>query len=222
MSYFTNPTASIVKGVYNEFYLISKNKKTIESVGIRDGFSPKMKKMFDTIKSILSTYDPSQFKKDISRIWFFINKTDKQIVASVHFNVSFIHSRQETLFSLLNEIVIYFRKGNYDGVNDTYNNYDIIFSGDFNINMLESITTDSIKCNYKNQQTHIYTTKSNKSYSFKDNDGHYNSTNIDFTIYYPYPNIRGGMDIKKSIEFKKRLHKHQKMPKNVTRNKLKT
>ena len=87
-----------------------------------------------------------------------------------------MNERQEQLFSLMDAIVDCFK---YNEQLKSYSNYDIVFSGDFNINMLDPSTT------YKfNKKMTIYTTEGNKTSSYGDNNGNYNPTNIDFVISY--------------------------------------
>jgi hypothetical protein len=84
-----------------------------------------------------------------------------------------------------------------------YQNYDIVFTGDFNLNMLQRFPQDIKRfgypdnnnmipifftCNYiKEQKTIISTTKWNNPSARATNGdtANYNLTNIDFSIFYP-------------------------------------
>jgi len=96
-----------------------------------------------------------------------------------------MYERQQQIYILLNTVVSYFRQ------DPVYRDYDIVFSGDFNINLLQPFPTDVpptfLKCNsVAGQQTFIYTSKNNAPSSFGgENEGKYNRTNIDFTVFYP-------------------------------------
>jgi hypothetical protein len=193
---------------YSEFYLVI-NKKTVKKedikslglliVGLKNYFSnDEAATIFTDIMNMLiqkkiKNYDDSTIKKDCSRLWFFVNTKNKQILVSTHLqlnekNTPKMYERQQQVYILLNTVVSYFRQ------NASYRDFDIVFSGDFNINMLQPFPTDIrptfLKCNsVAGQQTFIYTSKNNAPSSFGgDNEGKYNPTNIDFALFYPKPN----------------------------------
>jgi hypothetical protein len=70
----------------------------------------------------------------------------------------------------------------------------LLFSGDFNVNMLQPFPSDIdpptfLKCSsVPGQETVIYTSIHNAPSSFGgENEGKYNPTNIDFALFYPTP-----------------------------------
>ena len=192
---------------YSEFYIVV-NKKSIQVedikslgfliVGTTNYFSnDEAAKIFTNLISILSkkkieNYEETTIKRDCSRLWFFVNSKNKQIIASVHLqlddkNTPKMYQRQQQVYVLLNTVVSYFRQSSI------YKDYDIAFTGDFNINMLEPFPTGVLptflKCDsVPGQQTFIYTSKNNAPSSFGGyNEGKYNPTNIDFALFYPKP-----------------------------------
>lgn len=196
---------------YGEFYIVV-NKKTIKTedikslglllVGPKSYFSnDEAATIFADIISMLTkknikNYNESIIKKDCSRLWFFVNSKNKQIMTSVHLQVNEsntpkMYERQQQIYILLNTVVSYFRQS------AIYKDFNIVFSGDYNINMLQPFPTDIpptfLKCDsVPGQQTFIYTSKNNAPSSFGGlNEGKYNPTNIDFTLFYPKlnPNI---------------------------------
>jgi len=165
---------------FGEFYLVVNTNtvsvQEIKSLGflIRKGkemFSnDEAIKVFNTIigmveKQKVQNYEQKSITKDCSRLWFFVNTKSKQIVTSTHLSLSKentpkMYQRQQQIYILLNTIVSYFRQ------DPVYRDYDIVFSGDFNINLLQPFPTDVqptfLKCNsVRGQQTFIYTSKNN-------------------------------------------------------------
>ena len=133
-------------------------------------------------------------KKDFSHLWFFINEKKNLILVSVHFTLGNVkgeepkmYERQEQLYTFLNAIVFAIRQM------PTYQNFSILFSGDFNVNMLQPFPSDVeptfLKCSsVPGQETVIYTSVNNAPSSFGgENEGKYNPTNIDFALFYPTP-----------------------------------
>jgi len=192
---------------FGEFYLVV-NKKTVNVEEIKSlGFLIKNKSgekifsnndaetVFNAIISMVKNqniqkYDETFITKDCLRLWFFVNTKNKQILTSTHLsldeeNTPKMYVRQRQIYILLNTVVSYFRQ------DSVYAYYDIIFSGDFNINLLQPFPTDVqptfLKCtSVAGQQTFIYTSKNNAPSSFGgENEGKYNPTNIDFTVFYP-------------------------------------
>ena len=192
---------------FGEFYLVvNKNTVTVEEIKslgflIKDKSGKKMfsndeaETVFNTIISMVEKqnipkYDQTLITKDCLRLWFFVNTKSKQILTSTHLTLSGentpkMYERQRQIYILLNTVVSYFRQ------DPVYRDYDIVFSGDFNINLLQPFPTDVqptfLKCNsVAGQQTFIYTSKNNAPSSFGgENEAKYNPTNIDFTVFYP-------------------------------------
>ena len=144
----------------------------------------------------IKNYSIESIQNDLSRTWFFINTSKQQILISVHFGLNTItgndkdkpkmYMRQKQIYTLLNAIVDIIRTK----PESPYKTYDIIFSGDFNVNMLEPFPIDIkptfLQCaSVPGQKTFIYTSRNNAPSAFGDNKGGYNPTNIDFTIFYP-------------------------------------
>ena len=202
---------------YGEFYIVI-SKKTIKPedikslglllVGPKSYFSnDEAATIFADIISMLTkknikNYNESIIKKDCSRLWFFVNSKNKQILTSVHLQVNEsntpkMYERQQQIYILLNTVVYYFRQS------AIYKDFNIVFSGDYNINMLQPFPTDVqptfLKCDsVPGQQTFIYTSKNNAPSSFGGlNEGKYNPTNIDFTLFYPKPNPTVSTKVKK-------------------------
>ena len=192
---------------FGEFYLVvntnTVNVKDIKSLGflIKDKSGKKMfsndeaATIFNSIIQMVEQqnvpkYERTYITKDCLRLWFFINTKSKQILTSTHLTLSGentpkMYERQKQVYILLNTVVSYFRR------DPVYRDYDIVFSGDFNINLLQPFPTDVqpnfLKCtSVAGQQTFIYTSKNNAPSSFGgENEGKYNRTNIDFTVFYP-------------------------------------
>ena len=214
---------SVIEGkdkYYGEFYIVI-NKKSINAedikslglllVGPKSYFSnDEAATIFADIirmltKKNIKNYNESDIQKDCSRLWFFVNSKNKQIMTSVHLQVNEsntpkMYERQQQVYILLNTVVSYFRQS------ETYKDFNIVFSGDYNINMLQPFPTDVLptflKCDsVPGQQTFIYTSKNNAPSSFGGlNEGKYNPTNIDFTLFYPKPNLKVSTKSKK-VEF---------------------
>ena len=200
---------------FGEFYLVvNKNTVSVEEIKslgflIKDGtniFSnDEAETIFNSIihmvgEKKLPKYQEEFITKDCSRLWFFVNTKSKQILTSTHLSLSEentpkMYERQRQIYILLNTVVSYFRQY------PVYRDYDIVFSGDFNINLLQPFPTDVqpnfLKCtSVAGQQTFIYTSKNNAPSSFGgENEGKYNPTNIDFTVFYP--KVRPGVLTKK-------------------------
>jgi hypothetical protein len=142
---------------------------------------------------------------DLKRVMCYIVKSKATIFFNVHFELgkSFIFQRQAELYNFMNAIVYSIRS--IPKENDelySYQNYDIVFTGDFNINMLQRFPQDIKRfgypdgnmipifftCNYiKGQKTIISTTYNNLPTARATNGdkNNYNLTNIDFSILYP-------------------------------------
>jgi hypothetical protein len=208
---------------YGEFYLVVKNKTDgtqpniiswgMMSLGIKNVYSDNtdntVKTFFDSIiaqvaAKKIDNYAETDIRKDCARLWFFIDTENKQVLVSVHLSFPdkeknpYMHQRQQQLYILLNTIVSYFRNSSGSEPAAAYKDYNIIFSGDFNINMLQPIPTSFkdrsfFECNdVAGQKTFIYTSKHNAPSSFGgQNEGKYNPTNIDFALVYPKP-VAGG------------------------------
>ena len=205
---------------YSEFYLVVKNKPGVTShpitswgmmsVGSKNFYSDNtdntVKTFFDRIiaqvlEKKIDNYAETDIRKDCARLWFFIDTENEQVLVSVHLSfpgdmkkTQYMHQRQQQVYILLNTIVSYFRNSSGSDPATTYKDYNIIFSGDFNINMLQPIPTevtdrDFFECkDVAGQKTFIYTSKHNAPSSFGgQNEGKYNPTNIDFALVYPKP-----------------------------------
>ena len=160
-------------------------------------------------------YATDDFEKDFSSLWFFINETKKQILISVHFpldpnRLTYTDERQDEIYSLLNSIVTFIRLSKYP-VMIPYRDFDIVFAGDYNINMLERLPNNIrpvfLRCNsVPEQETLIYTSKDNAPSSFGgENKGEYNPTNIDFAIYYPQVTLKPVSVVKTLVSTKPKL-----------------
>jgi hypothetical protein len=190
---------------FGEFYLIV-NKNTVNVTEIKSlGFliksgknifsNDEAAKVFNGIirtveQQNLPKYEKEFIIRDCSRLWFFANTKSKQILTSTHLSLSEentpkMYERQRQVYVLLNSVIFYLRQ------DPVYRDYDIIFSGDFNVNLLQPFPIDVpptfLKCNsVARQQTFIYTSKNNAPSSFGgENEAKYNPTNIDFTVFYP-------------------------------------
>ena len=207
------------KNKYSEFYLVVKNKTdgtspTIISWGMMNvrntayhsngdanTFFDKIiaKVVAKVVAKKIANYKETDIKKDCSRLWFFIDTENEQVLVSVHLSINgentpYMHQRQQQVYILLNTIVSYFRQSSGSEPAAAYKNYNIIFSGDFNINMLQPIPTSVTDRSFfeckdvAGQKTFIYTSKHNAPSSFGgENEGKYNPTNIDFALVYPKP-----------------------------------
>ena len=210
---------------YSEFYLVVKNKTVgispsiiswgMMSVGPTSYYSTRDANTFfdriiaQVVAKKIDNYTGTDIRKDCARLWFFIDTENEQVLVSVHLSfpndkkkTKYMHQRQEQVYILLNTIVSYFRNSSVSDPTVPYKDYNIIFSGDFNINMLQPIPTDVtdrdfFECNdVVGQKTFIYTSKHNAPSSFGgENEGKYNPTNIDFALVYPKP-VAGGVSTK--------------------------
>ena len=194
---------------YNsQFYLVTRkdDKDIYENSGLIifgkssnklfSGFAEKLlTKIVSSIR--LNNYSSLNIEYDFSKIWFFINQTKRIIFVNVHLPlpqegspIKLMSQRQEQIYTFMNAIVSTIRTSE-DSKIIKYKDYDIVFGGDFNINMLQQIPSNIIptflKCSaVEGQETIIYTNKDNAPSSFGgENKGEYNPTNIDFSIYYP-------------------------------------
>ena len=196
------------KDVYGEFYLVVKNKTVgmshnIISWGMMSVFNKEhysttdAETFFDRIiakvvaqvaAKKIDNYAETDIRKDCARLWFFIDTENEQVLVSVHLSfpgdmtkTQYMHQRQQQVYILLNTIVSYFRNSSGSYPAARYKDYNIIFSGDFNINMLQPIPTtvtdrSFFECkDVAGQKTFIYTSKHNAPSSFGgQNEGKYN------------------------------------------------
>ena len=177
------------------------------------------------------SYDIEVNTNDLKRVMCYIVKPASTIFFNVHFRLgkSFIFKRQIELYNFMNAIVYSIRSIPIDDKNlGEYQNYDIVFTGDFNLNMLQRFPQDIKRfgypgnnnmipifftCNYiPGQRTIISTTPNNKSSARATNglDSNYNLTNIDFSIFYPRIGDAGTKPIK--VEPQTPMPKKQTMP----------
>ena len=179
--------------------------------------------MSEYISSQINTYDIEVNTSDLERVMCYIVKPASTIFFNVHFRLgkSFIFQRQIELYNFMNAIVYSIRSIPIDDANlGTYQNYDIVFTGDFNLNMLQRFPQDIKRfgyqdnnmipifftCNYiPGQRTIISTTYDNLSTARATNglDSNYNLTNIDFSILYPRIGDNGTKPIKVELDSKK-------------------
>jgi len=160
--------------------------------------------------SYLATFQASNpypkldfFDRDIISVMCYVIPPTKTIFFNVHFNFGnpIIWQRQKEIYDFMNAIVDIIRS---IPPSETqlylYHNYDIVFSGDFNVNMLQRFPKD-IKypdgrpmepyffksSTNPDQKTIISTTKDNSPSARATNGdkNNYNTTNIDFSILYP-------------------------------------
>lgn len=143
---------------------------------------------------------------DLKRVMCYIVKSRSTIFFNVHFafGKTLIFKRQTELYNFMNAIVYSIRSIPQSKTElYPYQNYDIVFTGDFNLNMLQRFPQDIKRfgypdnnnmipifftCNYiPGQRTIISTTPNNKSSARATNGdtANYNLTNIDFSIFYP-------------------------------------
>ena len=193
--------------------IAGKSAKPAQILYTSDGFA---QTIFKEMKVNLNKqYSTDDFEKDFSSLWFFINETKKQILISVHFpldpdRLQFTDQRQDEIYSLLNSIVTFIRLSKYP-VMIPYRDFDIVFAGDYNINMIERIPNNIrpvfLRCSsIPEQETLIYTSKDNAPSSFGgDNKGEYNPTNIDFAIYYPNVTLKPASVVKTAVATKSKL-----------------
>jgi O-acetyl-ADP-ribose deacetylase (regulator of RNase III) len=161
------------------------------------GFAENLLKAVKARLLTTTTYTENDINYDFSRVWFFINttKSKEKILIPVHFGFQEVKmwKRQQKLYMFMNAIVHTFRTS-ADSDIAPYRNYDIVFSGDFNMNLIQKLpkTPTPIKATFlqcsdvPGQETIIYTNQDNAPSSFGGkNKGEYNPTNIDFAVYYP-------------------------------------
>ena len=195
---------SSINNKNNQFYLICKkaDPDTYVNAGAillgKQGlkFSGFAENILKAVKArLLKTYSEADLNYDFSRVWFFINKSKEKILIPVHFGFQEVKmwKRQEKLYMFMNAIVHTFRTS-MDPDIIPYKNYDIVFPGDFNMNLIQRfpmeptpIKATFLQCSdVPGQETIIYTNGDNAPSSFGgDNEGKYNPTNIDFAVYYP-------------------------------------
>jgi len=206
----------IVSGVINikgKPAIPGKSAKPAQTLYTNDGFARTIFKEMSI--NLNKQYATDDFEKDFSSLWFFINETKKQILISVHFplddkRLKFTDQRQDEIYSLLNSIVTFIRLSKYP-VMIPYRDFDIVFAGDYNINMLERIPNNIrpsfLRCtSIPEQETLIYTNKDNAPSSFGGkNKGEYNPTNIDFAIYYPQVTLKPVSVVKTTVSTKPKL-----------------
>ena len=158
---------------------------------------------------------------DLKRVMCYIVKSRSTIFFNVHFafGTTLIFHRQIQLYNFMNAIVYSIRSIPSDNIElYPYQNYDIVFTGDFNLNMLQRFPKDIKRfgypgnnnmipifftCNYiKEQKTIISTTERNASSARATNENHhnYNLTNIDFSILYPRIGNAGTTPIEVEIQ----------------------
>ena len=170
----------------------------------KDG-SPAMSKY---ISDLFNSYDIEVNNYDLRCVMCYIVKSKTTIFFNVHFsfnrNAPYIFQRQAELYNFMNAIVFSIRSIPKENAElYPYQNYDIVFTGDFNVNMLQRFPRDVKRfgypdnnnmipifftCNYiKEQKTIISTTFNNLPTARATNglDSNYNLTNIDFSILYP-------------------------------------
>ena len=163
--------------------------------------------MSSYISSQFYSYDIEVNIPDLKRVMCYIVKSKATIFFNVHFGFNdkapYIFQRQAELYNFMNAIVYSIRSIPKDNAElREYQNYDIVFTGDFNVNMLqrfpqeikrfgypdENMIPIFFTCNYiKGQKTIISTTRYNKpsARATNGNTKNYNPTNIDFSILYP-------------------------------------
>ena len=171
----------------------------------KDG-SPAMSKY---ISDLFYSYDIEVNTYDLKRVMCYIVKSKTTIFFNVHFSFNrkapYIFQRQAELYNFMNAIVYSIRS--IPQINTElypYQNYDIVFTGDFNVNMLQrfpqgvkrfgypdgNMIPIFFTCNYiEGQKTIISTTFNNLPTARSKNENQiqscYNPTNIDFSIFYP-------------------------------------
>ena len=169
----------------------------------KDG-SPAMSKY---ISQQFDSYDIDVNTPDLKRVMCYIVKSKATIFFNVHFRFNdkapYIFQRQAELYNFMNAIVYSIRSIPKENAElREYQNYDIVFTGDFNVNMLRRFPRDIKRfgypdgniipifftCNYiEGQKTIISTTYNNLPTARATNGdkNNYNLTNIDFSILYP-------------------------------------
>ena len=181
----------------------------------KDG-SPVMSKY---ISDLFYSYDIEVNISDLKKVMCYIVKSTTTIFFNVHFpfGQSFIFKRQTELYNFMNAIVYSIRSIPKENAElREYQNYDIVFTGDFNLNMLQRFPQDVKRfgypdgnmipifftCNYiKGQKTIISTTYLNipSARATNGDTANYNLTNIDFSILYPRIGDKGTGSIEVTI-----------------------
>jgi len=163
--------------------------------------------MSEYISQQFYSYDIEVNAPDLKRVMCYIVKSKATIFFNVHFRFNdkapYIFQRQAELYNFMNAIVYSIRSIPKENAElYLYQNYDIVFTGDFNVNMLQRFPRDIkhfgypdgnmtpifFTCNYiEGQKTIISTTYNNLPTARATNGdtANYNLTNIDFSIFYP-------------------------------------
>ena len=173
--------------------------------------------MSNYISKQFYSYDIEVNTPDLKRVMCYIVKSTTTIFFNVHFGFNdkapYIFQRQAELYNFMNAIVYSIRSIPEGNELHEYQNYDIVFTGDFNVNMLQRFPQDIkhfgypdgnmipifFTCNYiKGQKTIISTTYNNLPTARATNadTANYNLTNIDFSIFYPRIGDAGTKPIK--------------------------
>ena len=178
--------------------------------------------MSEYISQQFYSYDIEVNAPDLKRVMCYIVKSKATIFFNVHFRFNdkapYIFQRQAELYNFMNAIVYSIRSIPKENAElYLYQNYDIVFTGDFNVNMLQRFPRDIkhfgypagnmipifFTCNYiQGQKTIISTTYNNLPTARATNGdtANYNLTNIDFSIFYPRIGTAGTTPIKVEIE----------------------
>ena len=192
----TPPTPSDIK----EFNFIpdttTNNYPTLMSQYLAEKFSS----YSTTNKSALPYISINRI--DINSVMCYVIPSTKTIFFNVHFKFgNLIWQRQKQIYDFMNAIVDIIRSipSSYTTLHP-YKNYDIVFSGDFNVNILQRFPQNLkylydkptepyfFKCvKVPGQKTIISTTKDNfpSAFATESNTNNYNTTNIDFSVLYP-------------------------------------
>ena len=174
--------------------------------------TPMSKYISEKFSSYLVTFQASNpypkldfFDRDIISVMCYVIPPTKTIFFNVHFPFGdlnpIIWQRQKQIYDFMNAIVDIIRS--IPSTNNDlyeYQNYDIVFSGDFNVNILQRFPQGIkypdgklmepyfFKClKVPTQKTIISTTQNNSPSAFGQNSNtkNYNTTNIDFSVLYP-------------------------------------
>jgi hypothetical protein len=184
----------------------------------KDG-SPAMSKY---ISQQFDSYDIDVNTPDLKRVMCYIVKSKATIFFNVHFRFNdkapYIFQRQAELYNFMNAIVYSIRSIPKENAElYLYQNYDIVFTGDFNVNMLQRFPQDIKRfgypagnmipifftCNYIQGQKTIISTTFNNLPTARATNGDtadYNLTNIDFSIFYPRIGDKGTGPIEVEIQ----------------------
>jgi hypothetical protein len=177
--------------------------------------------MSNYISQEFYSYDIEVNTPDLKRVMCYIVKSTTTIFFNVHFGFNdkapYIFQRQAELYNFMNAIVYSIRSIPSENAElYLYQNYDIVFTGDFNVNMLQRFPQDIKRfgypdgnmipifftCNYiQGQKTIISTTDRNQPSARATNGdtANYNLTNIDFSIFYPRIGTAGTTPIEVTI-----------------------